>query len=1140
MNSHKKTEEELYDVKSYSDIELYDILDVNNPSDRELEAKIVFLIHKYQNMQNESGNQLARFFKDIHEHFFDIDDADIEFENQLENNNNSTIEIDLNQPLDENVIEGLENMSSTTAPTTSSEITATQPTSPNKTKSSTTDVSLIKTLDIAKDNLNPLLQQTIKRIISVDSQYRDNKKTLSTDFTFILSEPLRDVVSLKLYSVQIPYTWYTINNDFGSNFFYLKGVTPGINDGNFDYQIDISSGNYLPPDLATAINQTFKNLENKTTDVSFGTTNVSYNPNTLLLSTTIDINSIYNETDYYLDFDGCWSSPNDTNPDTMVSTRFQTIPGFLGYNYKQYYPYAINSNANLPLSTDANAISNDISARIYYMDATNNKITIIKYIGPDEYITNVSIIDLSFQLVLPLTRSDNLYTRAELVSSLSNIISNNIYLSSESSIHRIDITDASLINAGQSFYQLKIKLNRKTTNNIPNSKLLLLFPSEVSKTTNNIWIGSNSCFQFKNISNEINNIIGETSPVAQQGNTYIVGNLTQTPYLKLTCNSPNFTSYTNDISINVASSNIIGYTQNEYINAINNGIVNAATKYTEISTQTTTAYIDTHNSIFNYQLDINKTFNQSQYILDASTVSGLHILGITGIYDLSKSNIINSQFNIASSYTITGNILSTITASSEHISNSEIYSVSSPDIKTYTTYLDLQNAINKQFQTYTTAGQSILSGANVAFNINATNNNLIDCSFTVSLQRTLTERDYGAQFIDPTSFVNTFPVTNECTLDISHSILHTLIDLSATLDLSGQNTFTSYFSEYTITGNKLATIYPRTYSVNLKNTTDFTTNITIVDNNSFKLTSTGATNIGYTIPKMFTSYTDFTVNTSFINNDLSFQLIMPIGDLRNYKISVDPSSLFAILFNVSGNDISACATYYTKLGISENKLAIRGNIIENIAFNPIFLTLYPTNDISFTINIPTNPYNNTIPQLSSSINNQIKTQTQNIIRGNTYDLSGTRCDLSMNPITNNVDCSFNFKVKYNDIDVTSMYLVDLSNTDSYLYSAMDISSNQPDISNNILDLNSSSFYRTSFPQYFNKYSLAGKKLATINHTFDSNNKVIGFYDGNNNSILDTNLTVHKLLSILYFNNPKAVPSKFKTALGLFLISSSKI
>ena len=47
MSESVKENENMYDVKSYNDNELYDILDLTNPSDRELEAKILLLIDKY-------------------------------------------------------------------------------------------------------------------------------------------------------------------------------------------------------------------------------------------------------------------------------------------------------------------------------------------------------------------------------------------------------------------------------------------------------------------------------------------------------------------------------------------------------------------------------------------------------------------------------------------------------------------------------------------------------------------------------------------------------------------------------------------------------------------------------------------------------------------------------------------------------------------------------------------------------------------------------------------------------------------------------------------------------------------------------------------------------------------------------------
>ena len=40
---------DLYDVDNYTDAQLYDILDMNSPTDRELEAKIIHLINNQMN-----------------------------------------------------------------------------------------------------------------------------------------------------------------------------------------------------------------------------------------------------------------------------------------------------------------------------------------------------------------------------------------------------------------------------------------------------------------------------------------------------------------------------------------------------------------------------------------------------------------------------------------------------------------------------------------------------------------------------------------------------------------------------------------------------------------------------------------------------------------------------------------------------------------------------------------------------------------------------------------------------------------------------------------------------------------------------------------------------------------------------------
>ena len=74
MSSDKGEREErnIYDVNTYTDAELLEILDLSNPTDRELEAKIIHLIRKYELIDSPSAGLLSNFYRDIYFHFFDL------------------------------------------------------------------------------------------------------------------------------------------------------------------------------------------------------------------------------------------------------------------------------------------------------------------------------------------------------------------------------------------------------------------------------------------------------------------------------------------------------------------------------------------------------------------------------------------------------------------------------------------------------------------------------------------------------------------------------------------------------------------------------------------------------------------------------------------------------------------------------------------------------------------------------------------------------------------------------------------------------------------------------------------------------------------------------------------------------------
>ena len=127
---------------------------------------------------------------------------------------------------------------------------------------------------VAQDVLNPNLENVTTRFINLDSQFRQASggvDSLSTDYTLDLSDPLTNVLSLRLYSIQIPYTWYTIDTQYGNTCFWVT------NQGTY-FQISIAPGNYTPAEFVTQLNGSFQTTSftgpfSDTSPVSYNTFN---------------------------------------------------------------------------------------------------------------------------------------------------------------------------------------------------------------------------------------------------------------------------------------------------------------------------------------------------------------------------------------------------------------------------------------------------------------------------------------------------------------------------------------------------------------------------------------------------------------------------------------------------------------------------------------------------------------------------------------------------------------------------------------------------------------------------------------------------------------------------------------------------
>lgn len=130
-------------------------------------------------------------------------------------------------------------------------------------------VSNTFTIPVVQDVLNPNLKNTTSRIIVLDSQYRQSTSPAetATDYTLDLSEPLLNVLSLRLYSFSIPYTWYAIDTMYGNTCFWLT-----FTDVNglpiTSVKISIDPGNYSNTSIVTTLIESIAAAGINTTTIS--------------------------------------------------------------------------------------------------------------------------------------------------------------------------------------------------------------------------------------------------------------------------------------------------------------------------------------------------------------------------------------------------------------------------------------------------------------------------------------------------------------------------------------------------------------------------------------------------------------------------------------------------------------------------------------------------------------------------------------------------------------------------------------------------------------------------------------------------------------------------------------------------------
>ena len=505
---------ETYDVNQYVNTDgfiatsNFDKLGLNNLSQNELEAKLIQEIQKYKSINTSRGRNMYKLYTEIYKRLYDTSNTSQRARSDfLYGDRDNLLDVSSNIKLEQ---QGTQQISSIQQENGNDKGKV----NTNISEEDKNNVTYSKQLDYTAGKINPILKETFKRIISVDSQYREETYPNATDFTLNFTEMLKDVVSMKLYAVQIPITWYTISSSYGSNFFYLKPVesekTYAIyNNPNHEYKVEIAPGNYTPTTLTTEINEKMRALGMKYTDVSFGETGFSYGESDAISKLTINIQKLYNESNYEMDISG--NNLRDMLGFTTTNSKISLSTTESNYSY-------INSLDDRN-SNNETYIVNDGNKTIYieqYLASLN---------GISETILNTITITMPLH---PNTSNPEKATPKMLLNELNEILRTNINFTSNTKVEYIQDP-----NTNKYKYRWNIELNRKTTVNQISSKIRIRFPNsnnDPNQNTNNdpsnpsrrLWTGDPSAFGMS--ANEVAELSTFINTIAEINNETFLAN----------------------------------------------------------------------------------------------------------------------------------------------------------------------------------------------------------------------------------------------------------------------------------------------------------------------------------------------------------------------------------------------------------------------------------------------------------------------------------------------------------------------------------------------------------------------------------------------------------------------------------------
>ena len=115
--------------------------------------------------------------------------------------------------------------------------------------------------EVPKDILNPIKRTEITSIVNIDTFLRsDYLNTNPSDYVQEFAEPINNVLSMALSSIEMPNIWYIFSQERSSNYLNISFKNFNFLGNNYDvsYDIIIPDGNYTSDEITVTLNNLFK------------------------------------------------------------------------------------------------------------------------------------------------------------------------------------------------------------------------------------------------------------------------------------------------------------------------------------------------------------------------------------------------------------------------------------------------------------------------------------------------------------------------------------------------------------------------------------------------------------------------------------------------------------------------------------------------------------------------------------------------------------------------------------------------------------------------------------------------------------------------------------------------------------------